>query len=850
MPELWDQLAQQAVAEPPSLWPNGDRAPLRITVGGPTMRDGGQAPGYSLDPFNPPPVEYVGKPLAKALAYTLEHINNLGRGFVGASQQYSGEQFPEQAMARTGEYPMLSTDFEPVQQAVNMMDPLIANLWGVGAASIPRGAIGAAGSKMVQPEVGGLAFPAAEAADRLRLKLAREAKTAQTGAPLPGEPSNPRIVIRAPEGPQLDLGGAPLPDFVAGDVTFQDWIARHSNLLKPDEINSAAKWYQEIYGNFLQQTKGDEALAKQYMRSWLVAQQNVDVTGAMGNALLQREQVLRGVPEDKMIGGGMPNPTIAARRVMQDRPIEGGVGQKISDFVDSAEGKNVRSWMGNDPAGGSPFVVDVHTARDTGMVDQELINHLRRRGYDEKGLKDLITDLGTSPSQTQYENRGNFGRDLTQHLNNIGFQGRKDWTPEQVQAVGWMGMTRLTANKADDVATGLQGQRRHLAMELSPGAGSPWAEKYGARFSALPAEHQYDLTHRMTQSAIDRASKISGVDVSNIVHATGGWQNVQNPSTVAQTFSSKQGAEIAANVLGHLLQQTEVWSNKIKPRTAAPKGFAVDFIADGKHTFDTDAGLRDFWAKITAADPTGHFQGYQPIRTQDGRIGIRALVDRGGAKTAKDLENAVSTDIKKVLEDIPGGIEAKFHEAEITKARNDWTKDKDGAAYRKRLVDLLGRDPTADLRRHGSELEKELGKALDDFERKGRAGKAKAVEPGGRLAPALFDQEPVKPGGGLAEGLFGSETGMGKTTRVPISQIEHGESAMPGGSLTVPGSQKLIAEYAAQKTPFPPIDAIPPDVAGGKWMIEDGSRRFEAAKLRGDTHIDVNEFIPFMAGKK
>ena len=146
MPELWDQLAQQGV-EPPSLWPNGDRAPLRITVGGPTSKDGEQAPGYSLDPFNPPPVEYVGKPLAKALAYTLEHINNLGRGFVGASQQYSGEQFPEQAKARTGEYPTLSTDFEPVMQAVNMMDPLIANLWGVGSAAVPAGALGAAGSK-------------------------------------------------------------------------------------------------------------------------------------------------------------------------------------------------------------------------------------------------------------------------------------------------------------------------------------------------------------------------------------------------------------------------------------------------------------------------------------------------------------------------------------------------------------------------------------------------------------------------------------------------------------------------------------------------------------------------------
>ena len=32
--------------------------------------------------------------------------------------------------------------------------------------------------------------------------------------------------------------------------------------------------------------------------------------------------------------------------------------------------------MGNSPDGGSPFVVDVHTARDTGLVDRKLLNHL------------------------------------------------------------------------------------------------------------------------------------------------------------------------------------------------------------------------------------------------------------------------------------------------------------------------------------------------------------------------------------------------------------------------------------------------------------------------------------------
>jgi uncharacterized ParB-like nuclease family protein len=76
---------------------------------------------------------------------------------------------------------------------------------------------------------------------------------------------------------------------------------------------------------------------------------------------------------------------------------------------------------------------------------------------------------------------------------------------------------------------------------------------------------------------------------------------------------------------------------------------------------------------------------------------------------------------------------------------------------------------------------------------------------------------------------------------VPVSKIEHGESAMPGGKLTLPGANDLIKKYAEMKTELPPIEAIAPDKKGGKWMVYDGSHRLEAAKLRGDKTIKVIE---------
>jgi uncharacterized ParB-like nuclease family protein len=73
---------------------------------------------------------------------------------------------------------------------------------------------------------------------------------------------------------------------------------------------------------------------------------------------------------------------------------------------------------------------------------------------------------------------------------------------------------------------------------------------------------------------------------------------------------------------------------------------------------------------------------------------------------------------------------------------------------------------------------------------------------------------------------------------IPISAIEHGESAMKGGKLTFPSAKDTIKEYAERPTDFPPIDVVSNDI-GAKipFMVADGSHRLEAAKLRGQTTI-------------
>lgn len=75
-----------------------------------------------------------------------------------------------------------------------------------------------------------------------------------------------------------------------------------------------------------------------------------------------------------------------------------------------------------------------------------------------------------------------------------------------------------------------------------------------------------------------------------------------------------------------------------------------------------------------------------------------------------------------------------------------------------------------------------------------------------------------------------------KLVEIPISDIEHGEAVMPGGTLTWPNAREKVKTYANMETPFPPIDVVSNE-SGTPWMVADGSHRLEAAKLRGDKTI-------------
>ena len=579
---------------------------------------------------------------------------------------------------------------------------------------------------------GGVSLSEAKTNESLRLHQKRIENMNEKGASYPGAPKNPRIVIKAPEG-------SGLPDVVIGAATPDDWRIRIETAMTPEEIHAASKWYDHVYDEFNRVTGGNEEESRKLAKAWLSAQQNASPEAALDSVIQIYEQVQRGVPVAKLKGTGLPGADAAAIAAILKTPIKSGVGQKISDFIDSADNKNVRTIMNNDPSGGSPFVVDVHTGRDTGLVDQEYINHLTRLGYDVPD--GVIRDLaGGGIKGAQYENRVLFGHQLTDHLNDMNWMGRSDWEPREIQAIGWGQLTRMygDASAGGDVVGAVQRSTRRISMEVDPGEGSPWALKYGDDYKALDEPARYAINEQVTARAVDLVNEREGINLSGIVHGTGGWELYTNPSTVQQGVISRGTARSAAARLAYYLNQTEVWVNSAKGMTKAPAHYGIDIVEDGSQNLrDTDK-LLELWEAIVEADPTGLIRGYQPIEDMAGNVGIKIIVDHDAMKAwavanksnLAGAREAVNEFFTRKLDDITEGLDYdvrhQLNEIELDKVRNNWTEAPDGQSHLENIRDA-GRssDPAqggTDIDLDRAELEKLFGDLIAEGRGSGTRG--------------------------------------------------------------------------------------------------------------------------------
>lgn len=337
---------------------------------------------------------------------------------------------------------------------------------------------------------------------------------------------------------------------VVGDITFDDWAERVESM-DPADIQDFRNWYPSARGDF--EGMFGKRDAPKYMLGWLLGNQNESPAGAFRN-LLRAEDKVRGLLQTYTAGLG-------EEKIIQSltgADIASGAGPKLMDFVDAGEGKDVRTYMGDDPRAGAPAVMDVHTTRDMGYVDETFHKYLVDRFGDQAA--DVLVDVTGGPKETQYERGSEKMQAFSEEANRRGFLGG-GWSPSEIQAVGWKYMGDEVGGGVQTIEQAIQSNIRRLSTELAFGIGSPLHQEFGGVWDNMPIKDQQWLTDQVFRDTLPTLMEIVGVrGQANL--AGGNYGGVSPPSIQLDAFASPERAADMADMIGLIYQQDEVISGR------------------------------------------------------------------------------------------------------------------------------------------------------------------------------------------------------------------------------------------------------------------------------------------------
>jgi len=385
------------------------------------------------------------------------------------------------------------------------------------AGSVVRGRPGDLFKRMKAPDPEGA----------LRRKLGRKE---EVGAP------QKRVVLEA--------GGKKM---VVGDITFGDWKERVATM-DPTDIEEYRKWYREGLSHF-NRIYG-KAQGEKSMLGWLLANQNESPSGALRN-LLRAEDKTLGFPQPFTAGLGEEKVLQALGR----GDIESGTGPKLMDFVDSAYERELRTFMGDRPEGGGPAVMDVHSTRDMGFVDDTFHKYLRRHFGDQADA--VKVDVKKAVLDTQYERGSEKMNRFADEANQEGFMGG-NWTPSEIQAVGWKFMGDEVGGGVQTIPEAVQSNIRRISTELAFAHGSPLDQKYGEVWGNMPYKDQAFLTDYVFRNTLPNL--MADVGVRGDANLAGGkyLDDPWVPSIQLDALASPERAADMANMIGLGYQQDMV----------------------------------------------------------------------------------------------------------------------------------------------------------------------------------------------------------------------------------------------------------------------------------------------------
>lgn len=575
------------------------------------------------------------------------------------------------------------------------------------------------------------------------------------------------------------------PGVHMGDVTLPQWIKRVESNLSPDEIGQARKWYADALPTY-EKYFGPEKAPKM-MGAWLTGNVNATPSFAQLSATRTLEQSLNKTPEfGVQKQGGLAHDKLmsywdAVNSGDPSRLKAAGSGQKIYDFIDSALGKDTRTFYGDDPRMGAPTVADVHSLRDMGFVDQAALNWVEKNHGLDAAAKLKRDSEGLSPGEAQYEWTADKMRKFTDQLNKKGYAGG-NWTPSEVQAVGWTAMSKMLGRKPETAEAAISSNIRNLISELDFGEGAPYNEQF-PDWKTLAPEQKAAVTKEIMPQISDFAKEVTGAHEFNKTVGVGGWHQFTNPSMKNRLIASPEVAGDMADMIGYLAQQTKVFGYR-----PAPNGPRVGIAIHGEGLQDP-ATVTKLWSALAEQHPD-LAAGFSPSIRPDGMHGIEVIFDKGGKGVEDAAENKFLPAIHEAATKLGISTETKLFRAEEASREHDWKADPTGGQYTSRLGKRYGPDLQNRLELFKRQLEPRIQEAI-------AKAKGKGVS---RQAPQEVGTAPALPGAVSSQGLATGANPM-------FVPKENG--------LATRGRDKFMAsiirkQRSGEPAPFDPVDTFMP----------------------------------------
>lgn len=421
--------------------------------------------------------------------------------------------------------------------------------------------------------------------ENLRLRLARREGT--------GVAKNRLTEFTTRDGKPIVIG-ASTED---GGKPFASWQRETESWLSGDEIARFREWYDELPQIFRE--KFDEGPGR-YMVSWLAGQQNASPAQALGIMFRAMDRIdgIISINEKtgKLLKGGLADDKVEA--ILQGKTPEGGYGPKLTDFADAGLGRPTRSFTGDDPRGGQPFVADVHTGRDSGHVDQQTLTRLVALSEDgnlflkgkpaslqvtqwktvsangkttkvpervivrQPGEKSysIFPDMRGSPGANQYEGISVWGNRLADFLNQQNWEGG-NWKPAQVQAVGWMRVLRQYGLNEGTAEGAFRANTRDIYAEVNYSSGAVLPRMF-PEFQKLTLDQQTAITSSVIEKTVDDLVGIIGGSLRKISVTTGKgyFGGQESPSMMIRAMGSKEVSDMLTVALAYVSEQTMAMS--------------------------------------------------------------------------------------------------------------------------------------------------------------------------------------------------------------------------------------------------------------------------------------------------